>query len=216
MRRSRYEPQGDEAELEPGSRGRVLRNRLGVRSSREMARMESAALLATTDRLIDETRVDQRFTAADICRMHKLWLGRIYRWAGEYRSVNMGKDGFMFAAATQIPRLMRDFEHGPLRQFTPCQFEKTRDQAHALGVVHAELVLIHPFREGNGRVGRLLAMLMGLQAGLPALDFHGIRGAEKHRYIVAIQAAMGRDYAPITSIFAAVIAKTLRSQAKKI
>jgi cell filamentation protein len=23
-----------------------------------------------------------RFTAADICRMHKIWLGGIYEWAG--------------------------------------------------------------------------------------------------------------------------------------
>jgi len=42
----------------------------------------------------------------------------------------------------------------------------------ALAVVHTELVLIHPFRaEGNGRVARMLATLMALQAGLPPLDF---------------------------------------------
>ncbi len=33
--------------------------------------------------------------------------------------------------------------------------------------VHEELVLIHPFREGNGRVARLLSTLMAFQAGLP-------------------------------------------------
>ncbi len=179
-----------------------------------MARLESESLLGATERLIDETRVDQRFSAADICRMHKLWLGRIFAWAGEYRQVNMGKDGFMFAAANQVPRLMREFERGSLREFTPCRFDETPEQAHALGVVHAELILIHPFREGNGRCARLLAVLMGLQAGLPALDFGGIRGAEKRRYFGAMHAAMGRNYAPIASIFHAVIARTLRSQAR--
>lgn len=212
--RGRYEPHGVEAEFEAGSHGRVLRNLVGVRSVREMAQRESEALLAATERLIDETRVDQRFIAADICRMHKLWLGRIYPWAGEHRQLNMGKDGFMFAAAPQVARLMREFERGPLRQFTPCRFDEAGAQAHGLGVVHAELVLIHPFREGNGRCARLLAMLMGLQAGLPALDFRGIRGAEKRRYIAAIQAAMGRNYAPIEAVFRAVIARTIRSQAR--
>src|SRR5437588_3596089 len=72
----RYAPKGIEAEFEPGSRGRVLRNRIGVRSVAEIERRESEALLAATERLIDETRVDQRFTATDVCRMHKLWLGR--------------------------------------------------------------------------------------------------------------------------------------------
>ena len=190
------------------------RNLAGIRSVREMARWESEALLAATDRLIDETAVEQRFTAEDVCRVHRLWLGKIYPWAGEYRQVNMEKDGFPFAAATQVPRLMHELERGPLQQFTPCRLETADEQAHALGVVHAELILVHPFREGNGRCARLLATLMALQAELPALDFGGIRGNEKRRYIAAIQAAMGRDYAPIAGIFRAVIARTLRSQAR--
>jgi cell filamentation protein len=66
-----------------------------------------------------------------------------------------------------------------LGEYTPCRFDAIDMQAAALAVVHGELILIHPFREGNGRCARLLAMLMGLQAGLPTLDFGGIRGAKK-------------------------------------
>jgi len=138
----------------------------------------------------------------------------IYAWAGEYRQVNLGKDGFMFAAAHLIPGLMKELERGPLRQFTPCRFSTVEEQAHALAVVHAELILIHPFREGNGRCARLVATLMGLQAGLPALNFGGIRGEEKKRYISAVHAALGRDYAPMTAIFRRVIVCTLRAQAR--
>ena len=179
-----------------------------------MARLESERLLAATERLIDETEVNQRFRAVDVRRMHQLWLGDVYAWAGEYRQVNIGKDGFMFAAVNLIPGLMMELERGPLRQFTPCRFASVEEQAQALAVVHAELILIHPFREGNGRSARLLATLMGLQAGLPALNFGGIRGEEKKRYIGAVHAAVGRDYAPMTAIFRRVIARTLRAQAK--
>lgn len=214
MRGGRYQPRGIEAEFEPGSRGRVLRNLAGIRSVREMARRESAALLAATQRLIDETAMEQRFTAGDVCRIHRLWLGEIYPWAGQYRQVNIEKDGFPFAAANQVPRLMHEIERAVLQKCTPCQFGDAEEQAHALGMVHAELILIHPFREGNGRCARLLATLMALQAKLPALDFRGIRGDEKRRYIAAIQAAMDRDYTPITGIFRAVIARSLRSRAR--
>ena len=210
----RYDAAGEEAEFEPGSRGRVLRNRLGITSLRAIERKESEALLIATERMIDEARIDQRFTADDIRRMHRLWLGDIYSWAGEYRQVNMAKGEFMFAAAAQVPRLMRELERGPLREYTPCRFDNTHDQATALAVVHAELILVHPFREGNGRCSRLLAILMGLQAGLPALDFGGIRGVKKKEYIAAIHAAVSRDYAPMTTVFESVIARTLRLVAK--
>lgn len=105
-----------------------------------MARHESIALLEATERLIDETGMRQGFTAAQVRRMHKLWLGRIYPWAGAYRTVNMAKGEFVFAAAAQVPRLMQQLERGPLKELTPCRFTSTDDQAFALAVVHAELV----------------------------------------------------------------------------
>ena len=118
MKETRYTPQGPEAEFEPGSRGRVLRNPPGITRVRDMNQAESEALLEATQQLIDDTDVDHRFAADDVCGMHRIWLGEIYQWAGEYRSVNMTKDGFMFAAANQVPRVMREFERGPLRDCT--------------------------------------------------------------------------------------------------
>ena len=210
----RYAAHGLEAEFEPGSGRRVLKNLLGIKKKRQMNKRETEALLSVTRRLIEETRPEQRFTADDIRRTHKLWLGDIYPWAGQYRSVNVAKGGFHFAAAEQVPRLMQEFENGPLREFTPCQFHKTEEQARAMAVVHAELVLIHPFREGNGRCARLLAVLMGLQAGLPVLDFSGVRGQEKARYIAAVHAALDRNYEPMTATFRGIIARASTPQAR--
>lgn len=212
---NRYTAVGLETEHEPGSRSRVLRNRLGVMSVREMARLESRALLNATQRLIDETSGDQRLTADHVCAMHKLWLGGIYAWAGEYRSVNIAKGDFQFAAAHLVPRLMQGLERGPLRDYTPCNTHAIQDQEEALAVVHAELVLIHPFREGNGRCARIVSTLMALQADLPPLDFSGIQGIEKQRYIAAIHAALGRNYEPMKLVFRKVIARSLRAYARE-
>lgn len=213
MTTNRYSAHGVETEFEPGSRGRVLRNLQGIRSVREMHRRESAALLSATEHMIDITRQDQRIRTNDVCAIHRIWLGGIYQWAGEYRQVNLTKGDFMFAAAGQVPRLMREFEKGPLRRYTPCRFDDIDEQSRALAIVHAELILIHPFREGNGRCARLLSVLMGLQAGLPVLDFGGIRGAEKRRYIEAIHAALDGDYSPMERVFHRVIERTRKLEA---
>ena len=204
------EARGVEAEYEPGSRGRVLRNLVGVRSVREMQRLETEALLAATERAITETREDQRFAASDLRRWHRYWLGGLYEWAGEYRQVNLTKGGFMVASAEQIPRLMIELESGPLRTLTPCVPAEVSAVSRAIGIVHAETVLIHPFREGNGRLARLAATLMALQAGLPPLDFGGVQGLARRLYFAAIQSAVDRDYEPIAATFRSIIARTLR------
>ncbi|MFA5807732.1 MAG: Fic family protein [bacterium] len=210
----RYEETGFvEGQHEPGSRRRVLRNLLGIKKKREIERVELREQLRATEELIDTYSPDHRFTADDIRRIHRIWFHPIYAWAGEYRKVNMTKGGFTFAVAAQIPRLMASFEKDLLRKYTPCRGKNTEEIVHALAVVHTEFVLIHPFREGNGRVARMLATLMGLQAGLPALDFSGIRGRRRKEYFAAVQAGVARDYRPMEKIFTAVIRRTFRKRA---
>jgi cell filamentation protein len=209
--KGRYDTSGlIDAQVEPGSRGRVLKNLLGIKSKREMDQVEAREHLRALDELVDIFGRDHRFTADDIRRMHAIWLGNVYEWAGSYRSVNISKEGFLFAASGHLPRLMTDFERGPLREFTPCIFEGTDRVAHALAVVHVELVLIHPFREGNGRLARMLSILMALQAGLPPLDFGSIKGKKKKEYFAAVQAGLDRNYEPMEKIFSDVIGRTLR------
>lgn len=191
----------------------MLRNRLGIRSVRLMDEAESLALQIAQDWSIEHFAPGHRFTLEDLREFHRQWLGAIYPWAGEYRSVNIGKGEFQFAAAHLLPNLMAEFERGPLAKFTPCVPAPVGEVAHALAVVHAELILIHPFRDGNGRLTRLLALLMGYQAGLPALDFAPLAGRGKRAYIAAIHTALGRDYGPLTALFERVIRRASSSGA---
>ncbi len=210
---SRYDPSGVQAEFEPGSRGRVLRNLLGIKRVGDINEAESQALLLAQAQATEQYGDDQEFTAKDVCDLHRLWLGPIYPWAGEYRTVNIGKSGFQFAHAPLIQGLMAELERGALSEFTPCRPAADEQVAEALAIVHAELILIHPFRDGNGRVARLLALLMGLQAGLPPLDFSPLDGVKQVKYIGSIHAAMARNYAPLRAIFCAVISQTWKQHA---
>lgn len=206
---SRYDTSGlTEAQFESGSRGRVLKNLLGITSKREMDSIEATRLADVTDWAIRHFEVDHRFTAEDICQLHRQWLGGVYEWAGEYRQLNISKDGFPFAMAAQVPRLMQEFQRKELAKNTPCGFDNPERVLEALAITHSELVLIHPFREGNGRLSRLLSTLMALQAGMPLLDFSGIRGQKRDAYFRAVQAAMRRDYEPMKTVFRAVLRKS--------
>jgi cell filamentation protein len=87
----KYKASGIEAEFEPGSRGRVLRNKLCITSVRDMNRAEWQAYLVAQKLAERMATRHKRFGAADLCALHRLWLGHIYSWAGEYRCLNIGK-----------------------------------------------------------------------------------------------------------------------------
>ena len=198
-----------EDQAEPGSRGLVLRNLLGIKSQREMDRLEAQELKRAEDTFFKTYDQNYRFMAADIRHMHKVWLGKIYGWAGHYRRVKLSKGNFPFAFPAQIPQLMSSLEEGPLRRYTPCRVRSKESVIKALAEVHAELVLIHPFREGNGRIARTLATLMALQAGLPPLNFSPIHGKKRDQYFSAVRAGVGQNYKPMEEIFKLVLEKSL-------
>jgi cell filamentation protein len=208
---SRYHISGlTEAQFEAGSHGRVLKNLLGVKSKRQMDQVEGREQFQAFDKLVKIFGQNHRFHANDICKIHEVWLAQVYVWAGQYRQVNISKGDFPFAVAKQIPSLMADFERNYLNQYTPCRFKSMDEIVEAIAVIHTELVLIHPFRDGNGRVARMLASLMALQAGFPPLNFSGIKGPQRKEYFSAVRAGLGRNYKPMEKIFGYVISKTIK------
>ena len=104
---------------------------------------------------------------------------------------------------------MQKLQKRILARVTPCRFAGREEVAGAMAEAHVELVLIHPFRDGNGRVARALSSLMALQAGLPLFDFNPIAGARKAEYFAAIQAGMDRNYRPMTKIFGELIERSV-------
>ena len=212
----RYDASGlIESQFEPGSRGRVPKNCLHVTRKREMDIIEAERYALVQPKLMGTFTQRHRFNAKDICAIHKAWLGDVYEWAGRYRQVNISKDGFSFAMARHIPELMADFERGPLKKYTPCRFKTDEEIITSLAVVHTELMLIHPFREGNGRVGRLLAVVMAFQAGLPGLDFTGIRWRKRKEYFAAVQAGLDQDYELMKKVFRSVLSRTRRTLSQR-
>jgi len=208
----RYKTNGlVEDQYEEGSDGLVLKNLLNINVKQAIDEAETRELYRTTDELTEIYDLNHWFTSADVCSMHRIWLGTIYEWAGKYRQVTISKGEFTFALPKFIPQLMTDFEKQELLRYTPCNFKSREKQVQALAIVHTELLLIHPFREGNGRLSRLLAMLMALQAGLPPLDFSEFEGERKEEYFAAVQTGMDKNYQPMEKVFNDVISLTLKS-----
>ena len=183
-----------EGEYQSGSDNRVLKNLLEISDVADMNEAETELLLKLYEYLFQlENLYIDKLTVADILNWHQKWLGNIYQWAGETRTVNMGKEGFEFASALQISHLLKVFEDSYLSQSHKLEMLSEKELIVYLAQVHVEFILIHPFREGNGRISRLLLDVLVYKAGYEPLDY-SLWDEHKDFYFKAIQAGVGGDF----------------------
>jgi cell filamentation protein len=195
----RYRAAGNQSGLPSGIEGTVLPNRLGLTEPDHLAEAELLLLGQIYEAVLIDELPNRSISIQDLFDWHRRWLGNLYEWAGEQRSVNVSKGGFMFANAALIPQLLKQFERDCLARFTPCYDLKGEALAEAIAVTHVEIILIHPVREGNGRLSRLLADVMAVQAGHDPLDY-SVWDADKEGYFAAIRAGQGNDYGPMREL----------------
>lgn len=201
----RYDTKGNtEGQYQPGSNNSVLLNKLAITDVSEMNEVELELLDQLYDKVLSTININQAITTNDLAEWHRTWMGNVYEWAGRQRSVNMSKGDFHFAVANQIAHLLKELDKKYLRKLTPCdQFSDTK-LIEAIAVIHIEFILVHPFREGNGRLSRLLANVMALQAGKNELDF-SYWDEQREVYFKAIQAGLACDYEPMKALVKQVL-----------
>jgi cell filamentation protein len=118
----RYDTSGNtEGLFQPGSDDKVLLNQLGIICADEIDEIELDLLVQLTAAVLDEVTEDQIIKADDLCEWHRRWLGQVNKWAGRYRTVNMGKSEFQFVVTHLIPQLMHKLEDSFLLVYMPCK-----------------------------------------------------------------------------------------------
>lgn len=120
---------------------------------------------------------------------------------GSYRSLDVKAAGteYVYPNHFRIPELMSDF----INWLTRAE-QDVENAARA----HLKFVTIHPFRDGNGRTGRLLMNLLLIRAGFPVAVIPVERRVE---YIDALGSAQQQgDEEPIVSLVRACVEVSLR------
>jgi len=188
---SRYDITSSEGEYQPGSDNKVLRNLPGITDPEEMNIAETDLLEDLYLQVFDH--FPEVLTFETLCKWHRVWLGNVYSWAGQSRTVDMSKPNIRFASPVQIPKLAEKFEARYLSRFYELPEMTDEELVAFLAEVHVEFILIHPFREGNGRISRLLLDVMATKAGAEPLDY-SLWDEHKDFYFKAIQAGRDGDY----------------------
>lgn len=109
--------------------------------------------------------------AADPRAIHQILMGRMWpAIAGSLRTVNVGIGRHTCTPFWQVPEKLATWKQAISSQFEHRIDElrrlSTDNRLDAIWTKHIEFERIHPFRDGNGRTGRILMVNQALLAGV--------------------------------------------------
>lgn len=176
------------SDIEFDPKHHVLKNKPNITNIEKLEQLETEALAKAYNTLSLEYSDTHVFSEKDVQYINKVFLKNIFDWAGTYRTVDISSPNIRWCRAQYIPDQMKTFGNF-LSRITPFSPNINRvDILDRLSRVHGELILIHPFRNGNGRTTRLLCDLLVMQSGRVSLDRSFLEDIEnREKYHNAIQ-----------------------------
>lgn len=158
----------------------ALENKLGIKSSAELAREEERISKKKAVELFENGMLENLEAGKfqTLCEIHKYLFDDIYDFAGKIRTVNISKGNFRFAPLMYLETAIKNVDKMPQNTFDEI-VEK-----------YVEMNIVHPFREGNGRSMRIwLDMMLKKQIG-QVVDWSKI---EKEDYLMAMERSPIKD-----------------------
>jgi len=137
-----------------------------------------------------------------VLRLHEILMNGIRGDAGQYRmhAVRIVGSYVPTANPAKVPELMKACMRD-MRQ-------RKGDIVAQLARTHAVFEQIHPFSDGNGRVGRLLMHAIALSANLPPVF---VENRHKRTYLKHLnRAQLEQDYLPLEQFLAEALIRSYR------
>ncbi|CAI8748484.1 putative adenosine monophosphate-protein transferase Fic [Pseudomonas chlororaphis] len=175
----------------------VLKNKLNIQ---DMEALEAAEREITAVTLDGVEYVAPPYNLESFKLLHRQLFSALYTWAGEIRNVDISKGGTRFCTCGRI-------EAEALKIFSALQANKwlsglaKDDFCEKLAEFYCELNMIHPFREGNGRVQRIFFEYLALSAGYE-LDWEDVSQSE---WLKANIDGVNVNYGPMAEIFKRIV-----------
>lgn len=147
----------------------VLINLHGITDQPKLWELEYHATRYAESQLASQPDLIARtFDQAHVKAIHAHLFKGIYPWAGEYRTIDMEKMTSVFAHPTDIPRVLDLVSTYINRQ--PWESLTQEDFIKHVAYTYAHVNFAHPFREGNGRTGKLFLTHLAEQSPF-AIDY---------------------------------------------
>ena len=141
----------------------VLKNKLNIMNIEKLQTYE-AKITAAKSLGLRKSGITGNFDSNHIKQIHKYLFEDVYPFAGQFRTENIAKGEFRFAQFEYIEAELESLLN-KLKKEEYLQGLNKKDLATKLAYYLAELNVLHPFREGNGRTNREFIRQLALKNG---------------------------------------------------
>lgn len=207
-------PEGTSGEGEDSTRPldstRYLETAQGIKTYSEVAEIVAVSVTKTLEAVIDKTPENIHITPEWMCRLHNDIAGSLFPdWAGRFRDVNVQVGTHIPPPYFEVPVHMRLYcEDLTIRlSFVEKDIEKISE---TLAFADWRFQWIHPFRDFNGRVGRILLTAILFKLKLPAAETASVEPEEKEKYLEALRTADAGDISSLTEIWIERLSKGIK------
>lgn len=161
-------------------------------------KQEDLKLLELYSYLVENFDISKSFDFNTIKKWHKEVFGVIYPFAGELRTVEMSKgikdEAWVWRREflNAIPQL-----NELIVRITSTEYKNIDTITLDLSQLISEFLFIHPFREGNGRISRLVCDIILAKNGLPMI---GLKLKSGDNYIEKVHQGYDCNYEPMKEL----------------
>jgi Fic family protein len=175
----------------------------GVKTYSEISEILAVSVAKTIEDIIDQPPDDIQITPEWICKLHNDIAGMLFSdWAGRFRDVNVVVGTHTPPPYYEVPVHTRLYCEDLAARLLFALKEKAIGKiSETLAYADWRFQWIHPFRDFNGRVGRIILTAVLFKLKLPPAETVSVEPQEKEKYLKALQMADKNNTSLLTEIW---------------
>lgn len=187
----------------------------GILPRSKVVELEKEGIKRVQGYILSLSEKKTKITPEVILKIHKIGFGFIFPdWAGKFRIEDVTVGEYEPPYYSKVPVFVKtlcdDLEER--LKHLPLQEDEEKYLAQVIEILawfQHRFVWIHPFKDYNGRVARLLTNLLALNLGLPILSIKSDTGRDRTSYVKAMIAADNHNYSKLERLIANAFKQSL-------
>lgn len=175
----------------------------GTKTYSEISEILAVSVTRTIEAIIDGNPEDINITPEWICKLHNDIAGLLFPdWAGQFRNINVHVGTHIPPPFYEVPVHVRLYcEDLAVRLSSVLKEIDIEKISETLAFADGRFQWIHPFKDFNGRVGRVLLTAILFKLRLPPVETASVEPKEKETYLKALRDADAGDISLLTEIW---------------